>query len=245
MNSSSAFHVSTPGMCFAARLASTRPGPSSTTVRTFIARIETIVRAQSTWRSICWRSSSCSAVAVRRASPDAFARIGIDGALRGSLSTAFRKAAAAVAEQQRRLPGDRARGRERGDLAEAVAGRHAHVLEAVALAPNLVGRPAHGHHARLDHVGAIELFDGTFEAQLADRHLEDDLGTLVYPAGGRVAVVEVLAHARLLHPLTGEQKSDRARQRYSHVTSVRPTSRGWRPRSGPSQNPRAGRDRRT
>src|SRR5207245_804033 len=58
MNSSSAFQVSTPGMCLAARLASTRPGPSSTTVLTFIARIETIVRAQSTWRSIWSRSSS-------------------------------------------------------------------------------------------------------------------------------------------------------------------------------------------
>src|SRR5215472_18621475 len=42
-NSSSAFHVSTPGMCLAARLARTRPGPSSTTVVTCIARSETMV----------------------------------------------------------------------------------------------------------------------------------------------------------------------------------------------------------
>jgi len=37
-----------------------------------------MVRAQSTWRSICWRSSSRSAATVRNASPDAFARTGID-----------------------------------------------------------------------------------------------------------------------------------------------------------------------
>src|SRR4029077_9381886 len=68
-NNSSAFHVSTPGMCLAARLASTRPGPSSTTVLTSIVFIETMVRAQSTCRSISWRSSSWGALTGRVASP--------------------------------------------------------------------------------------------------------------------------------------------------------------------------------
>src|SRR5207247_1012646 len=185
MNSSSAFQVSTPGMCLAARLASTRPGPSSTTVRTFIARIETIVRAQSTWRSICRRSSSWSAAAVLSASPDAFARIGIDGALSGSLSTAFRNAAAAAS-----IKGVCAASGLGAAPPPAVARGPAAVPEPVALPPHLVRGPAHGHHARLDDVGPVQLLDRAVEAQFAHRHLEHLLGTLEHPARGRVAVVE-------------------------------------------------------
>src|SRR4029077_12722349 len=95
-------------------------------------------------------------------------------------------------QQQRGLPRDRTRGRERGDLTEAVPGGDADVLEAVALAPHFVSRPAHGHDAWLDHVGAVELLDRTFEAQLAHRHLEQLLGALEYTAGRGVAFVEVL-----------------------------------------------------
>src|SRR5262249_27245603 len=74
--SSSAFQVSTPGRCFAARLAKTRPGPSSTTVETFIAFSETIVRAQSTGRRR-WLASSCRrSLSEATACPVAFARIG-------------------------------------------------------------------------------------------------------------------------------------------------------------------------
>ena len=95
MKSSSAFQVSTPGMCFAAREASTRPGPSSTTVFTCIACIESIVRAQSTGRRRWLASSLRRASIVCSASPVALARIGNAGTLIGSASTSFLKAAPA------------------------------------------------------------------------------------------------------------------------------------------------------
>src|SRR4029077_11716040 len=126
-------------------------------------------------------------------------------------------AAALLDEKQRGLPGDRAGGGERRDLTEAVPRGDAHVLQAVALAPHLVRRPAHGHHAGLDHVRSVQRLDRTLEAELPNWHLEDLLRALEHAARGGVAVVEVLAHARLLHALAGEQQRDRTVESYTHV----------------------------
>src|SRR5438477_11500907 len=139
-------------------------------------------------------------------------------------------AAALLDQQQCRLPRDRTRGRKRCDLAEAVTGRHADVLQAIALAPDLVGGPANGHAERLDHIGPGELLDRPLEAQLSDGHLEHLFRALEDAPRRRVAVIEVLAHARLLHSLAWEEKRDWTGESYTHVISVRPTSSGLRPR---------------
>src|SRR5262245_13340239 len=91
-NSSSAFQVSTPGMCLAARLASTRPGPSSTTVVTCIVFNDTMVRAQSTGRSRWLASSWRRSFRVSITWPVALARIGNCGISMGSRSSTARKA---------------------------------------------------------------------------------------------------------------------------------------------------------
>src|SRR5690348_18115256 len=85
-------------------------------------------------------------------------------------------------EQERGLPRDRPRRRERCDLAQAVPGGDADVLEAIAFAPDLVRRPANGHYTWLDDVGAVELLAGTFEAELAHRNFKQFLGRLEQPA---------------------------------------------------------------
>ena len=139
-------------------------------------------------------------------------------------------APALLDEEQRGLPRDRTGGGQRRDLAQAVACGHAHVFQPVAFAPHLVRRPAHRHHAWLDHVGAVQLLDRSFEAQLADRHLEDLFGALEDAARGRVTVVQVLAHAGLLDSLSREEKRDGSGEIYAHVNAIRPTSRVLRPR---------------
>src|SRR6266849_3418402 len=150
-------------------------------------------------------------------------------------------AAALLDQEQSRLPGNRARGSKRCDLAEAVAGGDAHVLEAVALAPHLVGRPAHRHHTWLDDLGAVQLLERAFEAEPAHGHLQDLFRPFENPASGRVAVVQVATHARFLHSLAGEQQRDRAVeadhpvyiQVIKHAPQVspepKPASRTWSP----------------
>jgi len=118
--------------------------------------------------------------------------------------------AALLDEQKCRLPRDRSGRGQRRNLAEAVPRGDADMLEPVGLAPYLVGGPAHGHHARLDDIGPVQLSDRAFEAQLAHRHLEQLFSALEDPPRGGIPVVEVLAHARLLHPLPGEQQRDRS-----------------------------------
>src|SRR5882672_8319899 len=145
--------------------------------------------------------------------------------------------AALFDEQQRSLPRDRACGCQRGDLAEAVARRDADVLEPVALAPHLVCGPAHGHHAWLDDVGAVQFLDWAFKAQPANGHLQDLFGALEHLARRRVAVVKVLSHAGLLRALAREQQRDRACELYTHLRRVaphvrpepKPASKTWSP----------------
>jgi len=143
-------------------------------------------------------------------------------------------------QQQRRLPRDGARGCQRGDLAKAVARGHLHVLEAIALAPHLVRGPAHGHHARLDDLGAVQLLDRTLEAEPSNRHVEHHLSALECPPRRGVAVVQALAHAGLLHALAREQQRDGSLQ----ADHFRPTSGASRPRSARIRIQRAERGRR-
>ncbi len=146
-------------------------------------------------------------------------------------------AAALLDQEQSSLPRDGAGRRQRRDLAQAVAGSHAHVLEAVALAPYLVGSPAHSHHAGLDDLCAVELLERAFEAKPAHGHLQDLFRTLEHAASGRVAVVQVAAHAGLLHALAGEQQRDRAGEADQPVI---PRSSTTPPRSAPSRSRPAG-----
>src|SRR5439155_531480 len=175
-NSSSAFHVSTPGMCLAARLARARRDgqPLGFLHRGHLTRQDELhVRvAVGDPQPAAGRRSGANALDLRLVEADDRDHAHV---LTGGLG---HHAASLLDEQERRLPRDRSRGGKRRDLAEAVPGGDADVLESVGLAPYLVGGPAHGHHARLDDIGAVQLSDRAFEAQLAHRHLEQLFGAL-------------------------------------------------------------------
>ena len=124
-------------------------------------------------------------------------------------------------EQQRGLPRNRARRGQRCDLAQAVTRGDAYVFQAVAFAPHLVRRPADGHDARLDDVGAVQLLDRALEAKLADRHLQHLFGALEDAAGGCVPVIEVLTHAQPLDSLSRKEQRDGSGEIYAHPNLLR------------------------
>src|SRR6266487_6096150 len=101
-----------------------------------------------------------------------------------------------------------------------------HLLHAVALPPDLVGGPAHGHDAGLQVLRPVELLVGALEAEPAHRHAEHRLRPLEHAPRGRIALVEPQAHPRTLDALAGEQQCDRTAQGHSHssrhAAQVRP-----------------------
>src|SRR5215472_14378711 len=97
-----------------------------------------------------------------------------------------------------------------------MARHNADLLHAVALAPDLVGRPAHGHEAWLDVLGAVQVGGRPVEAEPAHRHLQDGLGAPEDAARRWITLVEPLTHSWSLHALAGEEERDRAPERHSH-----------------------------
>src|SRR4029077_18526727 len=130
--------------------------------------------------------------------------------------------AALLDQDQRRFPRDRAGGCQRGDLTQRVPSRHRDVLESVALAPDFVRRPANGHDAWLDDVGAVELLHRALETQAPDRHLKDLLGAFEDLACRGVAIVQLAAHAERLDALAREEQSDRTCEAYTHFSRHAP-----------------------
>src|SRR5215813_1938413 len=119
-------------------------------------------------------------------------------------------------QHQRCLPRDGVSGRKRGELTQRMARHHPNLLHAVALAPDLVGCPAHRHQAGLDVLSAVQVGCRPVEAEPAHRHLQDLFSSPEDTARGWIALVEPPAHAGPLHPLAREEQRDRASERHSH-----------------------------
>src|SRR5215471_17005932 len=88
-----------------------------------------------------------------------------------------------------------------------MASHHPNLLHAVALAPDLVGCPAHRHQAGLDVLSAVQVGGRSVEAEPAHRHLQYLLGAMEDTARGWITLVEPPAHAGPLHPWPGKSSA--------------------------------------